>query len=425
MKMFFTPLKQSKLVLLLAMILATGLLIVGCSGSDSYTNHTKQALTLTPTPLIEPATLKSWMDQGLVNAAAHSENVVILQVSPDTAYDDSPSIPGAYLWDQGLLNANRLEGLAFNGTMTATGETMDAILQPAGVNGNSTIVLTFVGTGAADLYRVSRAYFHLRYWGFPKERIKLLNGGNAAWEASIADNSWDIATYGMDVYVKPEPRTSSFSVRDNGALQDGLRYSIGEMLQAVDANLASMDATTTRTINIIQQAAPGAHIILHATGIPHAEFSKEEDGLRRFKTAEELVTLLETNDINSNLVTITHCVSATSCAPSFFALDAILGWPAAIYDGSASQWNAYRGIKTGVGEGGVIPNTAWDTNPRSVDTAGTTATDIIDPKLNTLYLTIDDPRANQIENEDWEYMLTPRQTTTPPSSVGGGAPSGC
>lgn len=247
MKMFFTPLKQSKLVLLLAMILATGLLIVGCSGSDSYTNHTKQTLTLTPTPLIEPATLKSWMDRGLVNAAAHSENVVILQVSAPADYA-AAKIPGAHLWDRTTeLNATRLEGLGESTTMTVNGATMDDLLQRAGVSRHSTIVLSFDGTSYNN---VGRAYFHLRYWGFPKDRIKLLNGGNNAWTAAVTENLWDAATYDL-TDAATLASNSNFSVRENGALKEELRYSIGEMLQAVDANIASMAADTTRTVNII------------------------------------------------------------------------------------------------------------------------------------------------------------------------------
>ncbi|HMB16592.1 MAG TPA: hypothetical protein VKN62_09775, partial [Pelovirga sp.] len=60
MSKMFTWMRQSKLSLLLALILAVGLLVGGCGGgSDSYDDPTVQKATTTATPLIEADTLKS------------------------------------------------------------------------------------------------------------------------------------------------------------------------------------------------------------------------------------------------------------------------------------------------------------------------------------------------------------------------------
>jgi len=424
MSKLFTWMKQSKLSLLLALIVAVGLLVGGCGGgSDSYKEPTTvqnvQTLTLTPTPLIDADTLKSWMDQGLVNSNDF-ENVVIFHVGTPATYA-AEHIPGAYLWDQNAeLFQNRVEGLAYNPSMTVDGATMDAIMQRSGVDKNSVIVLTFAGTG---LNGPARAYFHLRYWGFPKERIKFLDGGNNAWKAAdwyAADNQYAVTDVASPV------QASTFSVRDNGVLLNNIRYSIGEMIQVVDANIASVAATGLPIVNIVRQSN-AALTMKTSIGRAASNFSVTTDGIARFKTYDDLrVVYLGNPDADppvappgvgtfiEGLPSISHCGTASSCAPIFFATDAILGWDASIYDGSTSQWNVYAGDPAG-----NDPNirNAWNVNFNNRSTPVLAInTGSIAPHLNFDFQFNTDPRANQIENEDTEYMF--------PAGSGSGGDSG-
>ncbi|MFA7535399.1 MAG: selenite/tellurite reduction operon rhodanese-like protein ExtH [Desulfuromonadales bacterium] len=422
----------------MALVALVGGGILGC-GADSYDQpESEQVLTVTDSPLIDAATLKGWMEQGLVNAGVDSENVVILHVEPNdkatpaaTANYNAGHVPGAYIWNGSTeLTQSRLDGLSVAGSELPTGAMIDQVLARAGVNKNSTIVLSYPPQAA--MHYPSRAYFTLRYWGFPKSKIKVLNGGSVGWTAG----GYDLTT------VAPAPVwNNSFSVRDNVNLRNDLRYSLGEMIQEVDANNAAIDASGNPWVNIIQQTE-GPRTIANAIGRSMSYFFNAYDATAgtggTFKTAAEVEAALADTDGPNNdktlgafvpgIPTITHCVSGMSCTPIFFALDAILGAEVAIYDGSTSQWDAYK-AKDATVTAGVVPNDAWRTdlynrtNPAILTSSPTTTTNVIDPVLNSLYLSVDDPRANQLENEDLEYM-TP-STSGPPTSTGTGDSSGC
>ncbi|BCA78877.1 selenite/tellurite reduction operon rhodanese-like protein ExtH [Desulfuromonas sp. AOP6] len=444
-----------KSFMMVTLALLTSVVMWGC-GSDSYTDHTAQVQTRTETPVITAEQLKSWFDAGLVNADGN-ENVVILHLdattedlpdNPGTYIFTGSTIPNAYLWDTRVeLSMTRLEGLGNAGSSVITGPMMDAILQRAGANKYSTIVITgpafSLNSGGTPIvnWAPARAYFTLRYWGIPKERIKFLNGGVSAWSAAyVANPDWDTTTFanwdldanGLTTKRPIEYTNNTFSVRENYQLRDDLRYSIGEMIQVVEDNTDG-----SQEFNIIHRtSAASSPTLLSAIVRDTTELFTPDWA---YKTADAILTdvVFDTDaildptkesgvgDFVEGLPTITHCASGMSCAPIFFSLDAILGWNVAIFDGSTNQWNAYRGLPA---EDRVIPNDAWNTsdlstNPAAlaVDSKGNTY-DIIDPILNSRYMTVDDPRANQIENEDSEYMST---LPSAPTNVGTGDASGC
>jgi 3-mercaptopyruvate sulfurtransferase SseA len=419
---------------LLGMVLAFALLLPGCGGSSSYSFDAPSApprQTETATPLITAEVLKEWFDLGLINAD-QGENVVILEVGTVANYLNH--IPGAYHWNttddgqSGPVRMERLEGLSVEPVQVVTGEIMDRVLRRSGVNSDSTIVITYHGT---SLFDPTRAYFTLRYWGFPKERIKLLNGGKNDWEAAALANSWG-STYGLTTVIPPAKTSNTFSVRENKSLRADLRASLSEMIQAVDANLLNIAATGSPLVNIIHQAStiPLGEPPTLATAINRAVSAFTDTGY--FITAEELEDVLFDSGVGGalgefveGLPSIVHCATGQSVAPIFFAMDAILGWEVILYDGSTAQWNKYKAKADGTA--GVVPNDAWRTDLFGRTPAGAVATttfNVIDPILNMTYLQNDDPRANQAENEDAAYMAAgsapPGGSSAPPAPGYGG-----
>jgi 3-mercaptopyruvate sulfurtransferase SseA len=392
----------------------------GPAGPIASVERSEPVLTVTDTPLIDAATLKGWFDAGLVNAGV-GENVVILQVGTLSSYA-SNHIPGAYHWNtaddgaSGPLRADRLEGLSTLDGQMISGDMMDRILQRSGVNLDSTIVLTFPGTALAN---PARAYFTLRYWGFPRERIKLLNGGDNAWQE--AATGYGIGTYGLVSWVPPLHASNTFSVRKNGALRDDLRTSLGEMIMAVEANLTSIAATGNRLVNIVHQTStiPSGQPPTLATAIARAASAFSTGAY--FKTAVELEAVLSNSGeggiwgvFAQGLPSIVHCATGQSVAPIFFAMDGILGLNVSLYDGSTNQWNQYKD-NSGVA-GALAPPDDWrtDLHGRTPDgVAKTTSADVINPLLKQYYewqkiiypdLKLDDPRFNQTESEDIMYL---------------------
>ena len=228
MKRIFSEMKSLRYALLA--FAATALLLGGCSGgggSDYDAPEINQTpdgsayvapqLTVTAplaghtqNVLIDAAILKGWMDQGLVNKAFGSERVVLLSVSDATNYG-AGHIPEAQLWSTSEQVMNRVEGPVESVNMVLTGAAMDEMLQKHAIDGNTTVVLT-AHTGQST-FQVGRAYFLLRYWGFPKERIKVLDGFDSAWTG---------AGHALSTVV-PAISRSTFSVCNLPQFRDDLR----------------------------------------------------------------------------------------------------------------------------------------------------------------------------------------------------------
>jgi len=336
----------------------------------------------------------------------------------------------------GELYQTRLEALAYTGSMVADGPTIDAVMQRAGVNSTSTIVLSWTGTGNA-IWEPSRAYWTLRYWGFPKERIKLLNGGLNAWKAAdwySDSNKYAVAT------EAPEVPASTFSVSQNGSLRGDLRVPLGRMIQIVDANIASVAAGGDVLVNIVRQSATtptmttsigrastsffSTTTITTATGNIDVTKYKSADEVRLAYLGTAGVDYSGFGDFVEGLPSVSHCGAARSCQPLFFAADAILGWEAAVFDGSTSQWGQYYGDPAG---SDPMLNNAWNVNFNNRSASpGTPNYSAISTQFNWEYRSNDDPRANQLENADNEYMTpTSDDSGSAPGPVSGGGGGGC
>jgi 3-mercaptopyruvate sulfurtransferase SseA len=120
----------------------------------------------------------------------------------------------------------REEGLGPAVTMMLSGPRMDALVQRLGIDGSTTIVLTIPRSSTdSEFWQLSVAYWTFRYWGFSRDRVKILNGG---------DDAWDVAGGALtDALLVPTP--STYTVSGNKVLKDVLRVSVGEMLTFVDS----------------------------------------------------------------------------------------------------------------------------------------------------------------------------------------------
>ena len=338
--------------------------------------------TETQTALIEPDTLAAWQDEGLVNAARDGEErVTVLRVFDTEGYEDG-HVPGAMPW--GALHGSRMEALTALAPTVPDGEAIDEMLQRTGVDENTTIVLS-----GPNPLRAARAYFTLRYWGFPRERIKILNGGYTAYDEE----------FGLETGGEPDVSSSAFSVQDNGDLNADLRVSLGEMIQKVDA---VNDGETG--ISILDNRPHPSATIANAVVDPPSNYHEgpEYHSDAPWKDADEIEEyVFDLDGVSDGDEIVTYCGSGYRATMSFFALDGVLGYDdVAVYDGSFSfQWQHYDG------DADVVPNDAWrtDLEGRTDGDTGESQLEVI-PSLNEAFTDATDPDANQIEQEDQAYM---------------------
>lgn len=410
-----------------AVLVAGGLAILGLWGCGKTLTgfddpNATITTTLTPNALIEAATLKQWMDEGKVNNpdASTRDRVVILDVATPTQYATN-HIPGALLMNASTeLNMTRLEGLAAISTMVPDGPSMDAVIQRSCIDEHTTIVLT--AAAGQNYLNAARAYFHFRYWGFPKERLKILQSGEDGWTA---------AGHSLTTVV-PSVNRSTFSVSENylrNPEAQVVRASIGQMIDIVDRINAGALSTSSATGIRILDTRGGVDPLVgpymaNATVDDWNEYHVAGQA-GTFKPTDQLIARLAAVGVTSSKsMTYVYCASGVRCASVFFVLDGILGWPVTMYDGSMNQWLGYRTANNVA--------TAWRIDVTSPNTTllrtfGTPAgTIVLDPTANATYSSVLDRRANQIGVEDQSYF---RNVSTggrgPGDGGGGGSPSGC
>ncbi len=404
--------KNSMLRMALFSVIAIGMLaFLGC-GTSGYDNPAYNppapVLTQTSNGLIDAATLKSWMDQGLVNAAS-GEKVVVLDVVDQTTYDTG-HIPGAVRVDSATeMMQTRLEGVAEMAQLVADGTHMDAIIKKAGIDGNTTIVCT-----SNSLSSATRLYTTFRYWGFPKTRLKVLDGMDGGWKAA-----YTVST------ITPTITPSTYSVTPKGInrVQAQLRVSLGEMMEVVrnfdgtkqviiddlsnPANVLGQPVTAgnvTATPPVLPSSRPSnmykgfpgstsgllpyavsttteyvvfeGHMknavnLSQATLYASNKFFPADDG-----TANSLKSKFNSVGMDATKTAYVYCRAGNAESVEFFALDGILNWNAVWYDGSWGQWALMADKKGGKLKAGSI----WSTYPLSVSDPVPNTIDTLQPK---------------------------------------------
>lgn len=413
---------------------------VGGTPNIPTTTITAPARTSTVGVLIAPSTLQSWMDAGLVNAAA-GEKVVILDVTNVDSYADG-HIPGAQLWNTAGQAVTRLEGPAEAVNMVIPPVAMNARIQALGIDENTTIVLT---SSQSASYMPSRAYFTFRYYGWPKERLKVLNGYNGAWEKSkLVTEATDLAD-------------SILTVQQIGSLQTDLRASLPELMDGirdgrgipVDMRGSAVAAagSTTGVFNYDHDADGTAsqvdgdkdYVVFEGTMkggkyYPYADFQvNAANGDYRYKSAADIRNALAAIGLDGSELVYSMCRTAYIASTGFFVLDGILGWDVMVYDGSWSQWgslsdNDDKGGQLAAGSPWAVDNATYmevvNYNKDQVKKV-----EPLNPDAAALLLLPSDAAANQIEQADDDYQSEPPANSgaapAPPSANSGGSGGGC
>ena len=444
---------------LLGTVMIAALTLWGCSGS-SYTDVAAERsaaeaalqATITTTKaaaLIDATSLKQWIDEGKVNNTdpACLDKVVIVTVTTPALYT-ALHIPGAQLLNSNNgteLSINRTDAVGTNTSEIPNGPIMDPLIKRLGITKNTTIVFSVSKSGS--LMNTTRAYYTFRYWGFPKERLKILNGGDDAWNDAVTANSWSDG-YKLTTTV-PTVAASTLSVRDlySGSTTNfNIRYSIGQMLALVDninLGITKKDPTGVAIIDARGDVSQTTGVYIQ---------NAIADDYRKYWTVPSGTTktaLLNSNDIQvaylaaegvtaDKTMNYVYCASGHRASVPFFVLDGMLNRPVTLYDGSTQQWLSYVSTAltnkvAAVWQTDVVtPTTTINRTFNGSGAAITVGTSILlDPLSNSLFITITDPRANQELIEDTAYFIggavtipaTPTGVT--PASGGSSTGGGC
>mgnify|MGYP000170272123 CR=1 FL=1 len=350
--------------------------------------------TATDSALIEPQTLNEWVQAGLVNTDDPYEDPRVSVIRVDAGEYDSGHVPGAVPLSAGdakgaaTLKTTRVEGLAQTKGLVPKGETVDKIIQNAGVGPNTTIVLS----GDNPMY-AARAYWALRFWGFPRERLKLINGGSSAYDEEFGLSFEEVTTPDTGYTVKgfEEPNYN-------------VRMGLNELLQLVD-DVNAGDSSA----NVLDQRGEGdgegeAKIANSTIDNAGAYLEGSFTGPNPWKSASAIEDHVFGYDgIGEGEKIVTMCHSGFKGTVAFFALDGIAGYDnVALYDGSWKfSWKQYNGAQD------PSPSDVWRT-----DMHGRTEGEIsangqleIDSDLKSELTELATLDANQVKKDAVEYIV--------------------
>jgi 3-mercaptopyruvate sulfurtransferase SseA len=414
----------------------------GSAGTTSYSNPI--TTTKTDSAIIDAATLAKWTDEGKVNAPlGTADRVVAVSVATLANFTSTTKkhIPDAVLFDYpNELTMTREEGLGPTIQMMLSGPRMDAIVQRLGIDGSTTIVLT-IPRGSTDLetYQQSVAYWTFRYWGFSRDRVKLLNGG---------DDAWDVAGRPLtDALLVPTP--STYTVSGNKVLKEVLRTSVGEMLAFVDSvnrdrgilnTWQMLDVRSFATSPYIANALRGSSAMQFLTDRVNGEATRN----RLYPDRTTLVSRMASSPVLDGAAQaflsptkkmLVMCFTSTSASPTFVLFDAVLGVPegdVTMYDASASQWNNYTVARIQAAGASAAQAATWAFDVATPGTSSLRAIGAFPAAVpgenifvpgNFLY-SVSQSEANQLESADKAHMAATQGGSTPGGGGGGGSTGG-
>ena len=258
----------------------------------------------------------AWADvQQLVSAEWLAKNLgredlVILDASGPKAYA-AGHIPGA-------VGANLF---AYAGSGLAPAQ-MEALIQSWGIGPDKRVVLYDQG----GTYMATSVLYDLYYYGFPADRLAVLDGGLAKWKAA----GGAVTSEGT-----PAPKPGSFRV---AKLREESRVRLPEFIAASGdpARNALVEALTPEQhFGAMKFFDRGGHI-------PHAIMAPAEDFFnadKTFKSPEEIRRMLAHLGIRPEQQVYTHCGGGIAASVPYFAAKFMAGYPnVKLYKESQLEW---------------------------------------------------------------------------------------
>ncbi len=219
-----------------AVLLATVPLLLYSCGGGGYSDP--KAESTATSVLVSPTQLDGWITSGYGIDSSGFNKMVILDVASETggtSYTGSGHVQNAFIMDTGSdLAATRSDGVSNTISMVATQTQMNSLIQRTGIDGNTVVVLT-----GDSLLNVGKAYFDFRYWGFPKNRLKVLDRTNAAYSK---------AGFSLVTTVPPAPAPSSYTVCQL-TQNTSLRAPLSEMITLAEGGISNSQIWDVRTPN--------------------------------------------------------------------------------------------------------------------------------------------------------------------------------
>ncbi|GAB4579612.1 MAG: sulfurtransferase [Anaerolineales bacterium] len=253
--------------------------------------------------------------------AAHltDPNIRLVESDEDYLLYDTGHIPGAVKidWFTTLQHPIRRDFVSKS--------EFEKICAQYGIANDTTVVFY----GDKSNWFACYALWLFQYYGH--EKVKIMNGGRAKWEAEGRPLTKEVPTYPPATYTAQEPNKNIRAFRTDVFAQVEMNKPLVDVRSPPEfrGELLHMP-------NYPQEGATRGGHIPGAKNIPWAT-ATNPDGT--FKSAEELKAIYEGQGITADKDIIAYCRIGERSSHTWFALKYLLGYPKVKnYDGSWTEW---------------------------------------------------------------------------------------
>ncbi|KGM14201.1 sulfurtransferase [Cellulomonas bogoriensis] len=310
----------------LAAVLLTGACTV--AEQDPQGAETPDATATTDTT--DGATPATGFDDVVVDAdwlEAHLDDpsVKIIEVSTEPGLYERGHIPGAtnFVWHTDFVDTVNRD--------IVDGERFTELVQAAGVDEDTTIVLY----GDKDNWFAAWGAWVFDIYG--AQDVRLLDGGRTFWENDGRELAVTPPRHEAGTWVAAEADDTLRS-----RLPDVLAVANGEK-EEVLVDIRSVAEFTGEVFapEGVQELAVRAGHIPGAVNVPWVE-AVAEDG--RFRSVEELREIYADAGVDGSTPITVYCRIGERASHTWFVLNKILGYEAAVYDGSWTEYGNTVGV---------------------------------------------------------------------------------
>lgn len=279
---------------------------------------------------------------------AHLNEVVVIDVRDDAkSFSTAPQfetdktgkkhlvetgghIAGAIAVDFGKIRETReVNGVKIKSQLPSAAFFTEA-MAAAGLNrGDKPIVIVSTGEGISEMDMATRLYFQLRYFGEPRGKLAVLNGGVNGWIQSGFPVSTD----------KPAPARGNWTAGKEDAsilaTIDQVKSDLGRQgVQFVDAR------PTAQYLGIVTKSSnkSGGHLA-GARSLPTDAVVRQVGAATEFLSADEYRRIYAAYGIQPKATTVSYCNTGHLASGAWFVNHEIVGNPASrLYAGSMIEW---------------------------------------------------------------------------------------
>lgn len=234
-------------------------------------------------------------------------------------------IPGSILVNyKNLRSERKIDGRTVK-KMIVDKVAFEKVMQDAGVNKDSAIVIVSKGENNMDLTMATRFYWQMKYYGH--DNMAVLNGGMAQWlldkrkssiePGTVIKGNWLVSAERKEILASSKDVDAAVSAKE----------------QLVDTRPLSLYLGTWRKKSYVYNNGhiPGAKTY------PNELLSSNMPA--KFLNVSDSKSLFQQMGIDDNKKSITYCNSGHLATGSWFVLSELMGNKnVKVYDGSMHQW---------------------------------------------------------------------------------------